>query len=44
MASRRRDSKASVVAWKNQLSAEEVESVRQGTAPLAGNLYADDSW
>ncbi len=44
MASRRRDSKASVMAWKNHLSAEEVESVRQGTAPLAGNFYSDDDW
>lgn len=44
MSSRRRDSRASVVAWKNHLSAEEVESVRQGTAPLAANFYSDDDW
>jgi hypothetical protein len=44
MASRRRDSKASVVAWKKDLSAEEVETVRQGTAPLAGTFYSDNDW
>ncbi|MEO8425269.1 MAG: hypothetical protein ABI595_15335, partial [Actinomycetota bacterium] len=32
MASRRRDSRASVVAWKTQLSPEEIGSIRQATA------------
>lgn len=44
MASRRRDSKASIVAWKSRLSADEVEAIREATAPLAANFYSNADW
>lgn len=42
--SHRRDSAASVMAWKNRLSSEEVKRIRDGVETLSSEFYADDDW
>jgi hypothetical protein len=43
-ASHRRDSAASVVAWKRRLSHVDVERIRAGVEPLSKEFYGDDDW
>jgi hypothetical protein len=40
----RRDSAASVVAWKSRLSPNEVERIRAGTEPIASAFYGHEDW
>jgi hypothetical protein len=39
-----RNSRASVVAWKRHLSAEEIATIRDGVGPLAREFYSDVDW
>ena len=40
----RRDSAASIVAWKRRLSQRDVERIREGVEPIAGEWYSDADW
>jgi hypothetical protein len=44
MASTKRNSAESVVAWKRKLSDEQVERIREGVEPLADAFYGTDDW
>lgn len=44
MASIRRDSRASVWAWRKRLPAEDVDRVRRGVAEIAPAFYGDPDW
>jgi sulfotransferase family protein len=44
MASVTRDSKASTVAWKAHLSAEQVSRIREGVRVVSDAFYDDDDW
>jgi hypothetical protein len=43
-ASHKRDSAASVVAWKRRLAPTEIERIRAGVEPLSEEFYADEDW
>ena len=43
-ASHKRDSAASVVAWKRRLAPADVERIRAGVEPLSNEFYADEDW
>lgn len=43
-ASHKRDSAASVVAWKGRLAAGDVHRIRAGVEPLSKEFYADEDW
>jgi hypothetical protein len=40
----RRNSQASVIAWKRCLSSQEIATIRTGVEPLAGEFYSDADW
>lgn len=40
----RRDSKANVWSWKNRLSDEEIERVREGTREISSHFYSEEDW
>jgi hypothetical protein len=40
----RRNSSAAMWTWKDRLTPEEMERVREGTADVASALYTDDDW
>jgi hypothetical protein len=40
----RRDSKGSVALWRNRLSADQIERIRQGVEPVAKEFYSDEDW
>jgi Sulfotransferase family len=42
--SRLRDSKASISVWKDRLTAEEQESIRERTDPVWREFYGDEDW
>jgi Sulfotransferase family len=42
--SHRRDSAASVVAWKRRLAPVDVERIRAGVEPLSKEFYGDEDW
>jgi hypothetical protein len=42
--SHRRDSAASVVAWKRHLPPEDVDRIRTGVEPLSKEFYTDEDW
>jgi hypothetical protein len=43
-ASHKRDSRASVEAWRGRFSDAEVERIRAGVEPIAKEFYSDDDW
>jgi hypothetical protein len=43
-ASHKRDSAASVAAWKRRLAPADVEQIRAGVEPLSNAFYADEDW
>jgi hypothetical protein len=40
----RRDSRASMVTWKAQLTEEEIETIRTAVEPVAKDFYGDEDW
>lgn len=43
-ASHRRDSAASIVAWKRHLPPEDIDRIREGVEPLSKEFYLDEDW
>jgi tRNA nucleotidyltransferase/poly(A) polymerase len=39
-----RDSKENIYAWKERLSPQEIEIIKQGTAPIANEFYTAQEW
>ncbi|MEP6972675.1 MAG: sulfotransferase [Actinomycetota bacterium] len=42
--SHKRDSAASIVAWKGRLASTDVDRIRAGVEPLSVEFYADEDW
>jgi hypothetical protein len=40
----RRDSRASIVAWKSRLSEDEVRTIRDAVEPISRSFYGDEDW
>jgi hypothetical protein len=40
----RRDSRASVAAWRSRLTPDEIRRIRNGVEPVASQFYADEDW
>lgn len=44
LAAVKRNSKASVQAWKSRLAPKDVDRIRTGTEPIASAFYSDEDW
>ena len=40
----KRNSQENIMNWKNRLSPEEIEKIRERTAPIANAFYAEEEW